>query len=160
MKVRQPTKDITFTTHQHEEDLLTLVEKLSSDLRILANAEGGYFSNADAAKRLNISTDKLDELRKDNQIIGLPVGQTFIYPQWQFKQVFWIGKVFLKGYEIIPGLDRVLAEFPSKSQWMRAGFMLDSSVALDFVNPLAALRAGKVAQVVSSVKNIGEQGAG
>jgi hypothetical protein len=123
-------------------------KKLPSDKRILLSAEGGFYSSNKVCEVLSLIISDLDKLRETDQIIGLRVEQQFFYPKWQFV-----------GDRLLPGLSKVLSEFPSKSQWMRAGFMLDNGVSVDLASPLAALKAGKIDDVVHLVENYGEHGA-
>jgi hypothetical protein len=121
---------------------------------ILIRAEGGYYLSVEAAKLLGITESQLEQFRQTDKIIGLPVKDgRYVYPKWQIaKRWFW-------GYQILPGLAEALAEFPSESPWMRAGFMLDNGVTVEFASPLAGLKAGKISQVVALVKGFGEHGA-
>jgi hypothetical protein len=120
----------------------------------LIRAEGGYYLSGEAAKLLGITEPQLEQLRQTDKIIGLPVKDgRHVYPKWQ------LIKHWLWGYRVLPGLAEVLAEFPSESPWMRAGFMLDNGVTVEFASPLAGLKAGKISQVVALVKGFGEHGA-
>lgn len=137
----------------HDNEDNSSVNKPSSVKDLLLSAEGGYYLSAEAAKLLGISEQKLEELRQTDKIIGLPIQNgNQVYPKWQFTKRFpW-------GYRILRGLDEVLAKFPSKSPWMRAGFMLNN-VSVEMTSPLAGLQAGKIAQVVDLANNFGEHGA-
>jgi hypothetical protein len=140
-------RDITTDPTALVKSSLTVKERL-------IRAEGGYYLSGEAAKLLGITEQKLEELRQTDKIIGLPVKDgRHVYPKWQLtKHWFW-------GYRVIPGLAEVLAQFPSESPWMRAGFMLDNGVTVEFASPLAGLKAGKISQVVALVKGFGEHGA-
>jgi hypothetical protein len=120
----------------------------------LIRAEGGYYLSGEAAKLLGITEPQLEQLRQTDKIIGLPVKDgRHVYPKWQVtKHWFW-------GYRVLPGLAEVLAAFPDDSPWMRAGFMLNDSYRDEFPTPLAGLKAGKIAQVVSLSQHFGEHGA-
>jgi hypothetical protein len=123
-------------------------KKLPSDKKLLLSAEGGFYSDTKVREVLSLTASDLDKLRETNQLIALRVEQQFFYPKWQFV-----------GNQLLPGLSKVLSKFPSKSQWMRAGFMLDNGVSVDLASPLAALQAGKIDEVVHLVENYGEHGA-
>jgi hypothetical protein len=147
-KHTQPiSQDITTDPTVPVKSSLTVKERL-------IRAEGGYYLSGEAAKLLGITEPQLEQLRQTDKIIGLPVKDgRHVYPKWQLtKHWFW-------GYRVIPGLAEVLAEFPSESPWMRAGFMLDNGVTVEFASPLAGLKAGKISQVVALVKGFGEHGA-
>jgi hypothetical protein len=147
-KYTQPiNQDITTDPTAQVKSSLTVKERL-------LRAEGGYYLSGEAAKLLGITEQKLDEFRQSDKIIGLPVKDgRHVYPKWQ------IVKRWFLGYQILPGLAEALAEFPSESPWMRAGFMLDNGVTVEFASPLAGLKAGKISQVVALVKGFGEHGA-
>ncbi len=135
------------------EEPISVKSSLTVKERLL-RAEGGYYLSGEAAKLLGITEPQLEELRQTDKIIGLPVKDgRHVYPKWQIvKRWFW-------GYQVLPGLAEALAEFPSESPWMRAGFMLNNGVTVEFTSPLAGLKAGKISQVISLVKGFGEHGA-
>jgi hypothetical protein len=115
----------------------------------LLSAEGGCYLSDRAAELLNISESELQKWRETDQLIGLPRKDgSFVYPKWQFS-----------GDAILPGLKEVLAQFPYKSPWGRAAFMLDTWLSTELGTPLAGLQAGKLSEVISLVNCIGEQGA-
>jgi hypothetical protein len=115
----------------------------------LIRAEGGYYLSGEAAELVGISERELEEWRKTDKLIGLPLKNgTFVYPRWQFSN-----------HAVLSGLEVVLARFPYKSPWGRAAFMLDTWVSEGLGTPLAGLRAGKLSQVLALVNCIGEQGA-
>jgi hypothetical protein len=115
----------------------------------LLAAEGGCYLSNQAAELLNVSESELQEWRETDQLIGLPLKDgTFVYPKWQFAE-----------NSILPGLAAVLAQFPYKSPWGRAAFMLDTWLSLGLGTPLAGLQAGKLSEVLALVNCIGEQGA-
>jgi hypothetical protein len=164
MKTDRSTQAITHNTnridlndfHKSVSDISSQdpIKKLPTVKERLIRAEGGYYLSGEAAKLLGITEPQLEQLRQTDKIIGLPVKDgRHVYPKWQLtKHWFW-------GYRVIPGLAEVLAEFPSESPWMRAGFMLDNGVTVEFASPLAGLKAGKISQVVALVKGFGEHGA-
>jgi hypothetical protein len=115
----------------------------------LLAAEGGYYTSNEAAKLLDISEKELQKWRETEKLIGLPLRNgTFVYPKWQFSE-----------NAILLDLDKVLAQFPYKSPWGRAAFMLDTWISNDLGTPLAGLKAGKLSEVLALVNGIGEQGA-
>ncbi len=124
-------------------------ESASTAKEQLLAAEGGYYLSDQAAELLHISEDELQKWRETDQLIGLPLKNgTFVYPKWQFSES-----------SILPGLDKVLAQFPYKSPWGRAAFMLDTWLSTGLGTPLAGLQAGKLSEVLALVNCIGEQGA-
>jgi hypothetical protein len=136
-----PEAEIT-ASHQPEQNSLTVKQKLLM-------AEGGYYLSSEATKLLGISEEDLGKWREANKLIGLPLKNgTFVYPKWQFS-----------GNSVLSDLEVVLAQFPYKSPWGRAAFLLDTWVSEELGTPLAGLRAGKLSQVLDLVGCIGEQGA-
>jgi hypothetical protein len=138
-----------------EERILEILEEstsVKSPLTVkerLIRAEGGYYLSGEAAELLGISERELEEWRKTDKLIGLPLRNgTFVYPKWQFSN-----------HAVLSGLEVVLARFPYKSPWGRAAFMLDTWFSEGLGTPLAGLRAGKLSQVLALVNCIGEQGA-
>jgi hypothetical protein len=112
-------------------------------------AEGGCYQSDQVAELLNISENELQKLRETDQLIGLPLKNgSFVYPKWQFTE-----------NAILPGLKEVLAQFPYKSPWGKAAFMLDTWCSNGLGTPLAGLQAGKLLEVLALVNCIGEQGA-
>jgi hypothetical protein len=152
MQVSQPVKKKSLISNA-ENSSAVFKEELSPAKKLMLTANGGHYLSGEVAKLLNISEQRLEELRQTNKIIGLPCPDGgYVYPKWQ------ITNRFLWGHQLLRGLDEVLAKFPSKSPWMRAGFMT-SNVSVDLASPLAGLQAGKISQVVALVEDFGEHGA-
>ena len=174
MQTRQPTKqrkdkaiqpDIaTIDTHRvaaetKKTELIDSIPSKSSDPQLFAEsaptakeqllaAEGGYYLSDQVAKLLSISENELQTWRETDQLIGLPLKDgTFVYPKWQFSE-----------NSTLPGLATVLKQFPYKSPWGRAAFMLDTWLSNGLGTPMAGLRAGKLSEVLALVNGIGEQG--
>lgn len=123
--------------------------KPASAKQKLLIAAGGYFLGNEAAKLLGITEQKLEELRQTDKAVGLPVKDgRYVYPKWQFTE-----------NSLLPGLDRVLAEFPYKNPWSRAAFMLDTCLSTGIETPLAGLKSGKLLQVLVLARDFGKQGA-
>jgi hypothetical protein len=168
MQVNQPTKQPKDRASQQSESVLPVIHAViansvppsSDESQVFAQnpptakeqllaAEGGYYLSTQAAELLSISEDELPKWRETDRLIGLPLRDgTFVYPKWQFSE-----------NSTLPGLETVLAQFPYKSPWGRAAFMLDTWLSTGLGTPLAGLRAGKLSDVLALVNCIGEQGA-
>lgn len=136
------------STLSNSSDSQLFAESAPTAKEQLLAAEGGYYLSDQAAKLLSISENELQKWRETDQLIGLPLkDETFVYPKWQFSE-----------NAILPDLDKVLAQFPYKSPWGRAAFMLDTWLSNGLGTPLAGLRAGKLSEVLALVNGIGEQG--
>jgi hypothetical protein len=127
----------------------SLLDDCLEEKDIILNAEGGCYSISEVTEELgNISPIELEKLRKTNQLLGLPSGNGYVYPKWQFIN-----------HEVLPGLVDVLSKFPYEDPWEKALFILNNNESSDFLNPLSGLRAGKIPQVLNLVKLVGEHGA-
>jgi hypothetical protein len=91
----------------------------------LLAAEGGCYLSNQAAELLNISESELQKWQETDQLIGLPLKDgSLVYPKWQFS-----------GNSTLPGLAAALAQFPYKSPWGRAAFMLDTWLSTGLGTP-------------------------
>lgn len=58
---------------------------------------------------------------------------------------------------ILPGLPDVLRALPVEGFWSRLSFLLAEDAALEGMDPISALKAGKTEAVVSAARHFGEQ---
>lgn len=115
----------------------------------LLQAEGGTISADKAAKLLGITRQSIDNRRRANKLIGLSLGRHgYVYPVWQFTQD-----------GTLAGLTEVLAALDRFTPWMQAQFMITGDARLGGGTPLAALREGRVADVLGAAHAFGEHGA-
>ena len=113
----------------------------------LLTAEGGTISGAEAARLLGISRQAVDKRRRAGRLIGLSLGRRgFAYPVWQFQDG-----------EVLPGLDRVLRQLDNDAPWVWVLFLLNPHERLAGATPLAALRQGRVDEVLAVASWFGEQ---
>jgi hypothetical protein len=109
----------------------------------LLEAEGGAVSGRELAKAIGITRQAVDKRRLSGKLIGIDLGKRgFAYPVWQ---------VGLEGMEL------VLAELNELDPWSQTLFMLSTNSWLEGETPLAALREGKLDQVLAAATNVGEQ---
>jgi hypothetical protein len=123
-----------------------------SPTEFLLDAEGGFYWKDEAVKLLNIDESLIEEMRKKDEVLGFlidsPEGEQYVYPKWQFD-----------GGSVIPGLREVLLNFPDKSPWARASFLLNSHLSHSMGTPIAGLKKGRLADVLVLVHHLDEQGA-
>lgn len=117
----------------------------------LLDAEGGWMTAEDAARRLGKGRAAIDKRRARGTILALPRSGEYVYPVWQFDETTRDG--------LLPGFKDALSSFGVESSWMRAEFMLAHHEELDGARPIDALRAGQVRRVRELAASYGEQGA-
>ncbi len=120
--------------------------------KAMLQASGGPLSPRRVAA---ISIERLLRLRERNLVFSVSLGTTPEFPAFQFRVFSPEGR----GAEIIPGLDRVLAELTEFDPWMKLLFFTTPDEKLGKRTPIAALRAGMIAEVVAVAATFGEQGA-
>jgi hypothetical protein len=120
--------------------------------KILQDA-GITYSVAKVCSLLKIDPAKLESMRQQHKLVGLPLENgDRVYPQWQFVKAWFFR------YRILRGLDLVLAALNHSDSWEQVAFLLDPLVATDISTPLAALQDGQIAQVLTAAHNFGCQG--
>ncbi len=118
--------------------------------RRLLDAEGGTMGVEVVAKRLGLSRQAVDKRRLAGTLLALHVGKRgYLYPSWQFDD---------RAGGLLHGLHRVLAALADHDAWMQLAFLLNKNLRLGGGSPLAALRAGRVDEVVAAAEAYGEQG--
>ncbi|MYZ48033.1 hypothetical protein [Propylenella binzhouense] len=105
-------------------------------------------SAGEAAERLQISRQALDQKRRKRQVLGVRRARNWLYPELQFDENTPIG-----------GLDEVLSSLPYEDGWALLQWLLRSRDALGGRSAFAALRDGDIEQVVAEAREVGEQGA-
>ncbi len=114
----------------------------------LLEAEGGTVDVHQVAGLLNLTTEVIDEWRKQGKLIAIYRGNTeYVYPKWQFVED-----------EILPGLEDVLGELRNYDSWTQLAFMLNPNVYLNGEIPLNQLQHGRVLEVQRAARTYGEQG--
>jgi hypothetical protein len=123
-----------------------------SPKEFLLDAEGGFHWKDEAAKLLDIDEFQLEKMRKADEVVGLPIdspeGEQYVYPKWQFD-----------GGSVVPGLSKILFNFPDKSPWSQASFLLNSHLSHSLGTPIAGLKKGRLADVLALVNHLDKQGA-
>jgi hypothetical protein len=116
--------------------------------RDLLEREGGALGVGQVAALLGVSRQAVDQARRRDRLLGLPVGRSFLYPAWQ-----------VVDGQILSGLPEVLRRMSLAGAWARLGFFLQPDPSLDGSRPLDALRAGDVAAVGRAAEAYGTHGA-
>jgi hypothetical protein len=138
----------------HNPVALDLAKTLLNPIQLnLIEAEGGSYQSDEIARILRITVEDLESRRVRNEIIGLLVDGSFLYPKWQVVKRFWVLDV------VLPGLDRVLNALGDRSPWTKAAFMLDQGIRPEFSTPLAGLRSNQIDLVIAAAQSYGEHGA-
>ena len=84
----------------------------------------------------------LDDLRSQQEIIGLWWQDRYLYPAWQFAA----------DGQILPGLATILKALTAYSDWQKLQFLLSPNSRLDQEKmPLDELRAGNVDTVMQII---------
>jgi hypothetical protein len=114
----------------------------------LLTTDGGTVSAIEVAQRLRLTRQAVDERRKKGRLVGLLTGRRgYAYPVWQFDEA-----------GVLPGLERVLQALSWLEPWSQTAFLLNSNARLSGETPLAALRRGRIDEVVIAAQSYGEQG--
>jgi hypothetical protein len=115
----------------------------------LLRVEGEPLSVDEVAKALHVTRQAVDKRRRAGKLIGLDTGRRgYLYPRWQ------IGPDGM-----LPGLEETLTHLGVRDPWMQAAFFVSGSTYLDGETPVAALRSGRLRDVVRAAAAYGEQGA-
>jgi hypothetical protein len=113
----------------------------------LVKAEGGPMGADEVAEHLGISRAAVDKRRRNDALLGIQDGARAVrYPSWQFVPT-----------GVLAGVPEALGAIGVEDPWMRLQFFLSPDGDLG-VTPLAALRAGRVEEVVSAAAKYGRLG--
>ena len=106
-------------------------------------AEGGYWDADRVMQTIAIdSLISLDDLRSQQEIIGLWWQDRYLYPAWQFAA----------DRQILPGLATILRTLTAYSDWQKLQFLLSPNSRLDQEKmPLDELRSGNVDTVMQVI---------
>ncbi len=109
----------------------------------LLRSEGGYWDAERVMQTLAVANlTSVDELRSQQEIIGLWWQDRYLYPAWQFGA----------GGQILPGLATVLKTLTAYSDWQKLQFLLSPNSRLDREKmPLDELRAGNIDTVMLAI---------
>jgi hypothetical protein len=107
----------------------------------LLEEEGGVCSARQLGQVLGgLSRQGVDKRRAQGRLLALEVGKRgYVYPLWQVQRG-----------QVLPGLERVLAELDDFDPWMQAAFFLNPNTWLGGEAPLSALRRGDIERVVAA----------
>lgn len=117
--------------------------------RQLLDAEGGCLTVSEVAALLHISRQAVDKRRRSRQLIGVSSGRRgYLYPAWQLEDA------------VLPHVPEVLlALAPEHEPWGQISFFLRCNRYLDGETPLAALRQGRIDDVLAAAVSHLEHGA-
>ncbi len=102
----------------------------------LVQAAGGLLLATQVAALLGITRAAVDKRRLAQRLLALRVRGDWAYPAVQFQDA-----------GVLEGLADILAEMADASPWSVLDWLLNADAALGGATPLAALRAGRVAEV-------------
>lgn len=115
---------------------------------LLARA-GGTLSSEEAAETLGLSRQAVDKRRRAGKLLALSFGKRgYRYPVFQF----------VDG-DVLPGLDRVLAELADQDGWSRLAFFVNRRSDLRDKSPVSLLKRRVVDRVIRAARSAGEHGA-
>ena len=105
--------------------------------------EGGYWESEKVIQTLKVdSLVSLDELRSQQEIIGLWWQDRYLYPAWQFAS----------DGQVLSGLATIIKMLTDYSDWQKLQFLLSPNSLLDAEKmPLDELRAGNVDTVIQII---------
>jgi hypothetical protein len=126
------------------QELIAAGERRKEELVALA---GGLCDEEQVARRLGASVAELRECTRTGRLIAVLFEGRRGYPACQFDE---------RG--MVPGLEMALCSMLIRSDWMRLEWLLTPDEALDGFSPLAALRAGKVDEVIELARSEGSLG--
>lgn len=109
----------------------------------LLSSEGGYWESEKVIQTLKVdSLTFLDDLRSQQEIIGLWWQDRYLYPAWQFAA----------DGQVLPGLANILSILTDYSDWQKLQFLLSPNSRLDAEKmPLDELRSGNVDTVMQII---------
>ncbi|HEX6900735.1 MAG TPA: helix-turn-helix domain-containing protein [Thermoanaerobaculia bacterium] len=115
----------------------------------LLTAEGGTLSVQEVASLLNISRQAAYKRYRAGRLLAVDYGRHGLgFPAWQ-----------LVPGGVLPGLEETLAALARLDPWMKFAFFLEENIATDGKTPLAALRKGRLNDVLRAAELHGKHGA-
>lgn len=115
---------------------------------LLRNA-GGALTAEEVGKLLGLTRQAVDKRRKPRRLVAMRFGKRgFLYPTFQLDE------------QLTPLVKRVLQAIDERVQdWSLLAFFLNGNPYLNGVRPAAALREGKLEEVLRAARAYGRQGA-
>lgn len=115
----------------------------------LLEAEGGTLGAQEVASLLHVSRQAVYKRYRAGKLLALDCGRHGVaFPAWQ-----------LGPDGVLPGLEEALAALGDLDPWMKLAFFLEDNAATGGKPPLAALRRGKLKDVLRAAELHGEHGA-
>lgn len=110
-------------------------------------AAHGTLSSTEVAERLGLTRQAVNDRLRNGRLVAWRTARGNRYPAWQFV-----------GSEVVPGLEDFLQRLPEHAQQIAGDLLVRDQPELG-TSPLAALLAGRLAEVVSFAESYGEHGA-
>jgi len=115
----------------------------------LLTAEGGTLGVQEVAAHLNLSRQAVYKRFRAGRLLAVDPGRHGqAFPSWQ-----------LVPGGVLPGLEETLSALSELDPWMKLAFFLEANAATGGRTPLAALRQGKLKDVLRAARMHGEHGA-
>jgi hypothetical protein len=107
----------------------------------LLEEEGGVCTEAEMGQLLGgLSHQDVAKRHTQGRLLAIDFGKRgTVYPVWQVREG-----------DVLPGLDRVLAELDTFDPWMQLAFFLNPNDWLGEASPLSELRRGHIERVVAA----------
>lgn len=112
---------------------------------------GGAIGPALVASKLKTSVEEVYGMVQSRRLFAVTIEGELALPAVQFTQG--------ANFEPLPGLEDVLAVFPSDNGWMMLNFMVRPHSGLGGETPVSRLRRGQPRYVIRAARTMGEHGA-
>ena len=104
-------------------------------------------TSSEVAAILGISRQAVDNRRKNNNLLGLSLGNRgYRYPAWQFSNG-----------SVLTGWSEVLSNMEHLDDWSKLIFMLTGDIRLDNKTPLECLKNAQISEVILAARAYGLQ---
>jgi hypothetical protein len=115
----------------------------------LSTSSGGGLTSSQVSGAPGITRQAVDNRRSRRALLAVPNGSgDYVYPACQFTSD-----------GVIPGLEKVLRAFQTRSSWTQLSVLLASAPALWDKTILGALNSGAIERAIAIAASFGEQAA-
>lgn len=131
-----------------DEVVSEVADVLIDDTAVIDQQVGVFWASAAVQARLGVSRQRVSAKVKSRQILRVTTSDgVSLYPEFQFA-----------GSAVVPGFGEALRALgDGGTAWMIALWFTNPEPALDGVTPIAALKAGRVDEVVALSRDVGER---